>query len=151
MRRLLLFFLLCISPLHAFDHRSDVDKAFRHQDWEELESLVVPVLLNPHTHRFPPNAGQLYFHLGVALWHQGKWKTASICFERVYTRYPKTSSFERLQSLIGGSDCAHRLGHYASSIRLSKKFFAEATTREWHRKSPFANGPKISGFDPFFR
>lgn len=151
MTRTFVLLLLIATPLNAFNFKSDVDWAYRHGNWNELELLITPILFpDHHRHRFHSEAGQLHFRLGVALWHQGKWQKAVNCFEIFYKRYSKSSPVNRLQALLGWSDCAHRLGDYGLSVRMAKKFRKEAPPREWQRKSPFANGPKIFGFNPYF-
>ncbi|MDA9831488.1 tetratricopeptide repeat protein [Akkermansiaceae bacterium] len=152
MKQFFFLLLLLVTQLDAFDLRSDIDWAYRCENWEEVEKLINPLLFpDYHTHWIHPDAGLLHFRLGVALWHPGQWKKAANCFERVYSKkYPRTSSSNRLQSLLGLSDCAHRLGEYGTSIRMAKRFLAEASPRDWQRNSPFANGPQILGISPYF-
>jgi hypothetical protein len=151
MKQFFFLLLLLVTQLAAFDLRSDIDWTYRSENWQEVVKLISTILFpDYHTHRSDSEGGLLCFRLGVALWHQGKWTTAANCFENFYKRFPETSQSNRLRSLLGWSDCAHRPGDYAMSIRMAKNFQEEGPAREWQRKSPFANGPEILGYYPYF-
>lgn len=155
MRQLLLMLLFTTAQLQAFDLRSDIAHAYRHQNWKRVETLsgtfFNPPIAGDRYFSNQNGIGKLHFMRGVALWHQGNWQKASYCFESAYRyRGELFSQPYALRSLLGWSDCAHRLGDYAMSIRIARKFQEEAPAREWQRKSPFANGPEILGYYPYF-
>ena len=152
--RLLIYAFLSVQSLSGFDLRSDMGSAYQHQKWEEVELIAKKILspLKTRDLKIPHHFGQVYFKLGVALWHQGKWDQASNAFETCYTKFHnRRENPNRLQALLGWSDSNNRAKKYASSLRIAKRFLREADAREWHRTSAFANGPRVLNHNPYFQ
>lgn len=153
--KVILAFLLSLQVLSVFSLPSDIEHAYRHQEWKEVEALAARYFKPWDFRDFAPDdwstMTRMRFRLGVALWHLGKWQAAKHCFKFAFAKQGNRHHTDALQALIGWSDCAARLGEHAESIRIAKKFFKSASPRDWRQPSPFANGPQILGYDPLYQ